>query len=522
MANKSIFRSKRQNAKHPPTVVRNLAGGIAYRRSDEQALAQFAVTGCLNGTFYASPQDQLTSILGLCEKVDGEMIAKTAIYCRDKAHMKDLPALLVAVLSVKQPELLPKVFPKVINSGKMLRNFVQIMRSGVVGRQSLGTRPKRLVREWLDNTSDHGLFRASVGASPSMADVIKMVHPKPQTETRRALYGYLLGREQDAEKLPELVRQYEKFKAQPKNHEVPNLPFQFIAGLDIGKKQWKGIARHGSWQMTRMNLNTFLRHGVFEDRNLVTQLAARLRDPVQIRKARVLPYQLMVTWMHASDQLPKQIRQALHDAMEVSLSNVPEVPGKVYVLPDISGSMHWSVTGYRKGATSKIKCVQVAGLITAAMLRRNPQTEVVPFSDRVVQANLKRKGTVMGNAKKLASLPSGGTNCSAPLSWLNQKKAKGDLVIFVSDNESWIDSRRRHLGQSTQTMKEWNVFKQRNPKAQLICIDLTPQATVQAKEIQDVYNIGGFSDKVFELIGQIAYGRASADHWVEQIRKVEI
>ena len=46
-------------------------------------------------------------------------------------------------------ELLAQVFPRVIDSGKMLRNFVQILRSGAVGRKSLGTRPKKLVQRWL-------------------------------------------------------------------------------------------------------------------------------------------------------------------------------------------------------------------------------------------------------------------------------------------------------------------------------------------------------------------------------------
>jgi len=31
---------------------------------------------------------------------------------------------------------------RVINNGKMLRNFVKIVRSGVAGRKSLGTAPK--------------------------------------------------------------------------------------------------------------------------------------------------------------------------------------------------------------------------------------------------------------------------------------------------------------------------------------------------------------------------------------------
>jgi len=66
-----------------------------------------------------------------------------------------------------------------------------------------------------------------------------------------------------------------------------------------------------------------------------------------------------------------------------------------------------------------------------------------------------------------------------------------DLVIFVSDNESWVDAGR---GRGTATMAEWNAFRQRNPKARLVCIDIQPYRTTQAKERDDILNIGGFSD----------------------------
>ena len=57
--------------------------------------------------------------------------------------MKDMPALLLAVLSAKSPALLAQVFARVIDNGRMLRNFVQILRSGAVGRKSLGSRRRR-------------------------------------------------------------------------------------------------------------------------------------------------------------------------------------------------------------------------------------------------------------------------------------------------------------------------------------------------------------------------------------------
>ena len=76
----------------------------------------------------------------------------------------------------------------------MLRNFVQVIRSGAVGRQSLGTRPKKLIQKYLENLTDDQLFKADVGNDPSLQDIIKLVHPKPTNKKRSAMYGYLLAR----------------------------------------------------------------------------------------------------------------------------------------------------------------------------------------------------------------------------------------------------------------------------------------------------------------------------------------
>jgi 60 kDa SS-A/Ro ribonucleoprotein len=130
----------------------------------------------------------------------------------------------------------------------------------------------------------------------------------------------------------------------------------------------------------------------------------------------------------------------------------------------------------------------------------------------------------MTNAKVLSSLPCGGTNCSAPLAELNRRKAKGELLIYVSDNESWMDSPNygRFGGGRTETVNQWAAFKARNPKAKLVCIDLQPYATTQAVEREDILNIGGFSDQVFEVIAQFANGTLNSDHWAGVIDGVSL
>jgi 60 kDa SS-A/Ro ribonucleoprotein len=159
----------------------------------------------------------------------------------------------------------------------------------------------------------------------------------------------------------------------------------------------------------------------------------------------------------------------------------------------------------------------VAALVAAAFVRRTPQTEVLPFDQSVVALRMSPRDSVMTNAERLASVGGGGTSVSAPLAKLNDRRAKGELVVIVSDNESWVD---RSSGRGTETMREWNMFRQRNRQARLVLIDLQPYMTTQAVEREDILNVGGFSDQVFDLVSEFASGRLVGEHWVERIESV--
>lgn len=517
MANKLLFASLR-DALIPQTDTVNSENAPAYALAPKQALAQYAATGCFGRTFYATADEQLTRVLELCDAVDAEFVARVAIYSRTQSFMKDMPALLCAWLSARDPRLHEIVFARVIDNVRMLRTYVQILRSGVVGRKSLGTAPKRLVREWLATRDEEALFSSSAGQSPSLSDIVKMVHPKPANPKREAFYGYMLGRSYDANALPKLVMQFEQFKA-GEVLDFPDLPFMLLSALPLSQKDWVSIAKNASWQTTRMNLNTFARHGAFEAHGLADLIAARLRDAGEIERARVFPYQLLTAYRNCDAAVPQEVRNALQDAMELAIANVPAIAGHVVVCPDVSGSMKSPVTGYRAGSTASVQCIDVAALVAASVLRKNPAATVLPFEQAVVSVDLNSRDSVMTNAGRLASIGGGGTNCSAPVRLLNQRKAKADLVLFASDNQSWVDQGR---GRGTGLLAEWSEFRQRNPNAHLVCLDVQPNQTTQAAERADILNIGGFSDQVFEVISAFASEQLEADHWIARIEAVEV
>ena len=71
-------------------------------------------------------------------------------------------------------------------------------------------------------------------------------------------------------------------------------------------------------------------------------------------------------------------------------------------------------------------------------------------------------------------------------------------------------------------MPDHRLPKSRNPSARLACLDFVPNATTQAAEREDILNIGGFSDTVFDLLSLFSNGQLQAEHWVAEVEKIAI
>lgn len=521
MANKVLFNSAQAAIPVADTV--NDAGGRAYSMKPKAALAQMAMTGTFEGTYYATAKTQLDRVMALLPKVGAEFIAKLAVAARTEGYMKDMPAFLVTYLAMKhrdRKDLLRLVFPVVVNNGKMLRNVITFVRSGTFGKRTFPQPLRRELAKWFKRRPDQ-IFRASVGNDPSMRDILRMLHVRPETKEHEALFAYIVGKAPKSE-LPEIVQKFEAFKADPENAEVPKVDFRMLTGVKIPDAVWTQIARDARWMMTRMNLNTFKRHNVFEDAKMVNLIAKRLADADEIKRAMAFPYQLLAAYKAVEGDMPRKIIDALHDAMEIATDNVPEIEGNIVIAVDTSGSMGCAVTGYRGSATSSISCVDVASLFASAVLRKNRSARVLPFDTAIRNVKLEPRDTVMTNANKLARLGGGGTDCSLVLRTLNAEKAMVDAVIYVSDNESWVDSDNRWYNRGTGMMEEWLKLKRRCRQAKLVCIDLTPTDDAQVTtHRQSVLQVGGFSDKVFSVVADFI-ANPSDNAWVDKIEALDL
>jgi 60 kDa SS-A/Ro ribonucleoprotein len=304
--------------------------------------------------------------------------------------------------------------------------------------------------------------------------------------------------------------------------------WDLLADTARGSSTWKAIARQMGPQALRMNLNTLLRHDVLSDRGMVDFVAAKIADAEEIRSARQFPYQYLAAYLNADEGLPQTIKAALCEAAEIACGNVPELPGPVVIGLDVSGSMQSAVTGNRgHGATSKVRCVDVAALFAAAILRRNPDSLVIPFDNTTYRVQLDPHDSILSLSARLAKYGGGGTNSSLPLteatSTFGTRRFAG--CVLVSDMESWIGAGRHG---ATATLTAWQDFVKNQVRLQgsaavgpkLVCIDLQPYTTTQAPDRSDILNVGGFSDAVFSVVA--SFLGADAGRFVVEVEAVEL
>jgi len=100
--------------------------------------------------------------------------------------------------------------------------------------------------------------------------------------------------------------------------------------------------------------------------------------------------------------------------------------------------------------------------------------------------------------------------------------------VLVSDNESWVYRNRpwAYGAQgATGVMDEWKTFVANQKRLgvsspKLVCIDIQPYGSTQAPERDDILNIGGFSDAVFNVVA--SYLGDDAGRFVAEVESIEL
>ena len=214
-----------------------------------------------------------------------------------------------------------------------------------------------------------------------MGDVVELVHPKPRDAAQSELFRYLLDRRHNPDTLdvPEVLakvqlrRELEQLPDDERRARLRAEGAELLAragatwewlsgwlpgGMDA--EAWEAVIPSMGYMALLRNLRNFDEAEVSDD--VAQRVADRLADPEQVAKSRQFPYRF---WSAYRNVPSARWVSALEKALDASVANVPELPGRTLVLTDTSASMTSPVS-----RRSKVRHFEIAALFAGAVAKR--------------------------------------------------------------------------------------------------------------------------------------------------------
>lgn len=275
-------------------------------------------------------------------------------------------------------------------------------------------------------------------------------------------------------------------------------------GGALDAKFWESVIPSMGYMALLRNLRNFEKADI--SRSVRKGVQERLADPEQVRRSRQFPYRFLSAYMNVQSDWWSE---ALSDALDASLANLPEFTGRTAVVVDTSGSMRRTIT-----SKSKIRHLDIAGLMGAAMTRAS-SGDLYEFADLVARVEMPKGQSVL---KAIAAMDARnghvghGTELVPALKHV-VKQDDYDRIVIVTDFQAFaaspdwggwhLDARMRRQPMSakvTSIADAGTVMYGINPVGYTSTgLDLSQR---------NRYEIGGFSDQVFRMMAMIEAGNA--------------
>lgn len=258
-------------------------------------------------------------------------------------------------------------------------------------------------------------------------------------------------------------------------------------------KAWEAIIPSMGVMALLRNLRNFDEAGVSDE--VAAQVCAKLSNPDDVRSARVFPYRMLQAYAAAPSL---RWGHALDKALDAACQNVPALEGRTLVLVDTSGSMTQPVS-----QKSTIAHMEVGALFGVALAMRGNAVDLHGFATGVFPHSLVKGGSALKQIKsftdKAGSVGHGTETVSAVKSSFQPGVHK--RVVIITDGQAF-----GYYGQSVSSAVPKDV--------PLFGIDTTGYSKSSIDTSQpNRYEIGGFSDAMFKVLGLLASGKSVGWPW---------
>ncbi len=508
---------------------RTFEGAPGFARDHKSELFLLAVSNKVGeNTFYEQAKerdDRYCALIHLVAIEDPAWTARFLAWLRAEANMRSaslvgaaeyVKARLGAPAAGSAPtnrQVIDSVLRRPDEPGEMLaywtskhgRRIPQPVKRGV------GDAVRRLYdeRALLKYDTDSKAFR--------FGDVLELAHPSP--DAGKAWQGELFRHAIDRRHGRDLPLEEASLTTVAANHRTRELArtdpsvllnaetlreaamtwedaLSLAAGRVDKGRLWEAIIPSmGVFALTR-NLRNFDQNGVSDQ--VAATVCAKLMNAGVIGRSRMFPFRFWAAYKH-TDSL--RWAASLEKALELSLRNVPALPGRTLLLVDRSPSM-FPGYGFSTPNTSDITLAEQAAVFGAALALRAANPTLVEFGMRSNQIRTPRGGSVLKLIEKFGQID--GTDIPSAV----KKHFSGhDRIVIVTDEQTrpgWLPSNCGGHGGMPETAIDdlvparvpvymWNMAGYKHGAA--------PSGGGRR------HTFGGLSDTAFRLIPLLESGR---------------
>jgi len=523
-------------------------GNTAYKRDERSELFMLAISNMVGeDSFYekAGERDQrFRDLIGAVARTDPDWVAAFIPWLRTEAGMRSASVVAAAeyALARRAPGAAPATHTtrQVIDSALARPDepceFIAYWRSRA-GIRSLPGGVQRGVADAITRLYNEraALKYDGVGSLWRQIDAVALAKPYPAGPWQADLFDYLADRRWNREqvrvtdRLPTLSayraamvmsekdrRAY--FLADPERLRKAGMTWEQLSSLGpMDKAAWEAIIPSmGAMALVR-NLRNFDEAGVSDA--AAQRVIAKLTNLEDIRRSRQFPFRFYTAYR----QVPSlRWGHALEIALRLSCVNIPSLPGRTAILVDTSASMQQPVSG-----KSVVRHVDVGALFGVALAAAGNDVTLCGFADGLFHHQLAAGGSVLKQTEafcaRVGEVGHGTQALEAVAAVLKAAPDTGSgaplrRIVVVSDMQTMAARRGSwayypavwgRAASNNQTLSDivpaginlfaWNTAGYANTQ-----IDSTRTGR---------FELGGFSDKCFQVMALLDRGVSCGWHW---------
>jgi hypothetical protein len=450
-------------------------GNLQYVKPEKEQLYELVVNTLYGrDTFYETTDAKAQRLSALVAKLvasnEFNFLANLAVHARHEMNVRNMPVMLVDQ-TVKALKAQGKNFAgtrtlvsQVVGRVDQITDLLALLGDKAKMPMAL----KRGLSDAFNKFSEYQFAKYNRAGKVTLKDAMRIVHPVPKDVDMSILFD----------------------KIMKGNLSTPDTWEVALSRDGNTKEVWEGLIDRKvlGYQATLKNLRNMLNAGVSADHQ--RQVAKYIVDFAASSKS--LPFEFLAS-MEAIKSLGSQIlNNALIEAMDASVVNVPSLGNKVLVLLDTSGSM-----GFMEG-----RAVKNASFLSAVLASASKNCEkftLISFASNARRHTINTSERVFSTYEKLVKASGGGsTDFLAGLIEATKDGVEYDTVIVLTDNEMDSFKHSYNVG---------NFQKQ----ATRVIIDCSASETSIASPYAGWHHLAGWSPNMFRYLDAVREGTSMVE-----------